>query len=202
MGYFKRRNEKKICVGGYTERPLHWKVKKKKIWLTKKKTQSHNITEWTLFPPTSHMCVENTVLAFMICLLFNLSYKVTITCKWHQLVYFAIITANKPNQPPIVHCISPFVLATKLKMPIFRLKNNCYTKSYTYLSSIFNPNICSKIKSLHLQQTSRSDLGIWLVVSLATFSSRDYTSAILSDPVLRISSCLFHARKEFLEIQP
>ena len=54
------------------------------------------------------MCVENTVLAFMICLLFNSSYKVTITCKWHQLVYFAIITANKPNQPPHFHCISPF----------------------------------------------------------------------------------------------
>ena len=65
-------------------------------------------------------------------------------------------------------CLSPFVLATKLKMPIFRLKNN--TKNYTYLSSIFNPNICSKIKSLHLQQTSRSDLGISPAVSLSPFS--------------------------------
>ena len=146
----------------------------------------------TLFLPTSHMCVENTVLAFMICLLFNLSYKVTITCKWHQLMYFTIITANKPNQPPDFHSISPFVLATKLKMPIFRLKNN--TKNCAYISSIFNPNICSKIKSLHLLQTSRSDLGIWLVVFLSTFSV-GFSSAILSDPVLRISSCLFHPRK-------
>ena len=37
--------------------------------------------------------------------------------------------------------------------------------------------------------------------SLSTFSA-GYTSAILSDPILRISSCLFHARKEFWEIQP
>ena len=66
----------------------------------------------TLFLPTSHMCVENTVLAFMICLLFNLSYKVTITCKWNQLVYFAI-TANKPNQPPEFHCISPVRFGNK-----------------------------------------------------------------------------------------
>ena len=68
-------------------------------------------------------------------------------------------------------------------------------------SNLKVPNICSKIKRLHLQQTSRSDLGIWLVVFLSTFSA-GYTSAILSDPVLRISSCLFHARKEFWEIQP
>ena len=59
-------------------------------------------------------------------------------------------------------------------MPIFQLKNN--TKNYTYQSSIFNTNICSKIKRLHLQQTSRSDLGIWLVVSFSTFSA-GYTSA-------------------------
>ena len=82
------------------------------------------------------MCVENTVLAFMICLLFNLSYNVTITCEWHQLVYFAIITANKPTQPADFRYISPFVLATKPKMPIFRPKNN--TKNYTYLSSILS----------------------------------------------------------------
>ena len=67
----------------------------------------------TLFLPTSHMCVENTVLAFMISLLFNLSYKVTIMCKWNQLVYFAIITANKPNQPPDFHCISPVRFGNK-----------------------------------------------------------------------------------------
>ena len=115
------------------------------------------------------MCVENTVLALMICLLFNLSYKVTITCKWNL---------------PIFTAYHQFVLATKLKMPSFRLKNN--TKTYTYLSSIFNPNICSKIKTLHLQQTSRSDLGILLVVFLSTFSA-GYTSAILSDLKLPLS---------------
>ena len=90
----------------------------------------------------------------MICLLVNLSYKVTITCKWHQLVYFAIITANKPNQPPDFHCISPFVLATKLKMPIFRLKNN--TKNYTYLSSIFNSKYLFKNK----KSTSTANLKV------------------------------------------
>ena len=37
-------------------------------------------------------------------------------------------------------------LATKPKMPIFRPKNNI--KNYTYLSLTFNPNICSKMKSL------------------------------------------------------
>ena len=32
----------------------------------------------TLRIPTTHICVENTVLAFMICLLFNLSYNFTV----------------------------------------------------------------------------------------------------------------------------
>ena len=68
------------------------------------------------------MCVENTVLAFMICLLFNLSYKVTITCKWNQLVYFAIITANKPNQPPDFHCISPVRFGNKAQNAKFSAK--------------------------------------------------------------------------------
>ena len=76
----------------------------------------------TLFLPTSQMCVENTVLAFMICLLFNLSYKVTITCKWNQLVYFAIITANKPNQPPDFHCISPVRFGNKAQNAKFSAK--------------------------------------------------------------------------------
>ena len=35
------------------------------------------------------------------------------TCKWNQLVYFAIITANKPNQPPDFHCISPVRFGNK-----------------------------------------------------------------------------------------
>ena len=83
-----------------------------------------------------------------------------------------------------LHITSSFWQCSKLKMPIFRLKNN--TKIYTYLSSIFNTNICSKIKSLHLQQTSRSDLGIWLVGFLSTFSA-GYTSANLSDFKLSLS---------------
>ena len=45
--------------------------------------QSDRLTLWM---PTTHMCVENTVLTFMICLFFNLSYNITITCEWHQLV--------------------------------------------------------------------------------------------------------------------
>ena len=71
---------------------------------------------------TTHFCVENTVLAFMICLLFNLSYKVTITCKWHQLVYFSIITANKPNQPLDFHCISPVRFGNKVQNANFSAK--------------------------------------------------------------------------------
>ena len=42
----------------------------------------------------------------MICLLFNLSYNVTITCEFHQLVYFAIIAANKPTQTHDFSCIT------------------------------------------------------------------------------------------------
>ena len=42
------------------------------------------------FLRTSHTCVENTVLVFMICLLFNLSYKVTITCKYFKLAQIAL----------------------------------------------------------------------------------------------------------------
>ena len=37
---------------------------------------------------------------------------------------------------------------------------NTFHPALEFTSSIFNPNICSKIKTLHLQQTSRSDLGI------------------------------------------
>ena len=99
-------------------------------------------------------------------------------------VYFAIITANKPNQPSRFSLHITVRFGNKAQNANFRLKNN--TKHYTYQSSIFNPNICSKIKSLHVQQTSRSDLGIWLVLFLSTFYA-GYISAILSDPVLRLS---------------
>ena len=54
-------------------------------------------------------------------------------------------TESRPINLPIFTAYHQFVWATKLKMPSFRLKNK--TKNYTYLSSIFNPNICSKIKS-------------------------------------------------------
>ena len=40
-------------------------------------------------------------------------------CEWHQLVYVAIIIVNKPTAPHDFRCISPFVSATKPKMPIF-----------------------------------------------------------------------------------
>ena len=92
----------------------------------------------TLCLPTSHICVENTVLAFMICLLFNLSYKVTITCKWNQLVYFAIITANKPNQPPDFHCISPVRFGNKAQNAKFSAKEQ-HQKLHISIV-IFNPN--------------------------------------------------------------
>ena len=84
---------------------------------------------------------NNTVLAFMICFLINLNYNVLIMCEWHQLVYFAIITANKPTTPPDFRCISPFVWQQP-KMPISWSKNN--TKNYTYLSPIFNPKYLFK----------------------------------------------------------
>ena len=87
---------------------------------------------------------------------------------------------------------SHFVL-WKPKMPIFFRPNN-NTKNYTYLSSILNPNNLFKNESLHLQQTSRSGLDIWLDVFLSTLSA-SYTSAILSDPVLRTSRCLVDTRK-------
>ena len=90
------------------------------------------------------------------------------------------------SQQTDFRCKSPFIWQQRPKMPVFRPKKN--TKNYTYLSSIFNPNMCSKMNSLHLQQTSRSTLGIWLEVFLSRFSA-GYTSATLSDPVLRISSC-------------
>ena len=48
-------------------------------------------------------------------------------------------------------------LATKPKMPISRPKNN--TKNYTNLSSIFNPNICAKMK--RLPNTANFKVGTW-----------------------------------------
>ena len=102
-------------------------------------------------------------------------------CEWHQLVYFAIITAKKPTPPPDFRCMSPLVWKQSPKCQF-------WGKRTTPTTSIFKPSICSKMKSLYLQQTS-------------TFSA-EYTSAILSDPVLRTSGYLVHARKEFWVIQP
>ena len=50
---------------------------------------------------------------------FNLSYKVTMTCKWKP----SLQPTNRINLP-IFTAYHQFVLATKLKMPSFRLKNN------------------------------------------------------------------------------
>ena len=36
---------------------------------------------------TTHICVENTVLASMNCFLFNLSYNVMIMCEWQQYLF-------------------------------------------------------------------------------------------------------------------
>ena len=90
--------------------------------------------------------------------------------------------------------ISPFVWQQSPKCQLF---GQIITSKITLIYRQFLIQIiCSKMKSLYLQQTSRSDLGIWLEVFLSTLSE-GYTSAILSDPVLRISRCLVYARKEF-----
>ena len=67
---------------------------------------NNGLTLWIL---TTHICVENTVLASMNCFLFNLSYNVMIIWESHQLMYIAIITPSKPATPPGFRCISPFV---------------------------------------------------------------------------------------------
>ena len=92
------------------------------------------------------MCVENTVIAFMMCLLFNLSYKVTITCKWNQLVYFAIITANKPNQPPDFHCISPVRFGNKAQNDKFSAKEQ-HQKLHIYIVNFLSKYLFKNKKS-------------------------------------------------------
>ena len=96
--------------------------------------------------------------------------------------------------------------ANWLRLPIFaayhcskcQLFGQIITSKITliYCSQFLIQIICSNMKSLYLQQTSRSDLGIWLEFFLSTLSE-GYTSAILSDPVLRISRSLVYARREF-----
>ena len=91
----------------------------------------------TLCISTTHICVENTVLASMNCFLFNLYYNVMIMCKWHRPVY----CHHHTQQTDYTSRFSLHItvrLATKPKMPIFRPNN--ITKIYTYLLSIFNPN--------------------------------------------------------------
>ena len=162
-------------------------------------SQSSVLLRLTLCIPTTHICVKNTVLASMNCFLFNLSYNVMIMCEWHQLMYIAIITPSKSTTPPDFRCISPFVWQQSPKCQFF---GQITTPKITLIYRQFLIQIiCSKMKSLHLQQTSRSDLGIWLDVFLSTLPA-GYTSAILSDPVLSISRCLVHTRKEFWVIQP
>ena len=107
-------------------------------------------------------------------------------CEWHQLMYIAIITPSKPTIPPDFRCISPFAWQQSPKCQFF---GQITTPKITLIYRQFLIQIiCSKMKSPHLQQTSRSGLGIWLEVFLSTLSA-GYTSAILSDPVLRISRC-------------
>ena len=64
-------------------------------------------------------------------------------CKWHQVMYIAIITPSKSTTPRFSLHIT-IRLTTKPKIPIFQPNNN--TKNYTYLSSIFNPNNLFKNK--------------------------------------------------------
>ena len=112
----------------------------------------------TLCIPTTHICVENTVLASVNFFWFNLSYNVMIMCEWHQLIYIAIITPSKPTTPPDFRCISPFVWQQSPKCQFF---GQITTPKITLIYRQFLIQIiCSKMKSLHLQQTSRSGLGI------------------------------------------
>ena len=114
-------------------------------------------------------------------------------------MYISIFKPNKPTTPPDFSCLSPLVWQQSPKCQLF---GQIITSKITLIYRQFLIQIiCSKMKSLYLQQTSRSDLGIWLEVFLSTLSE-GYTSAILSDPVLRISRCLVYARREFWVIQP
>ena len=116
---------------------------------------SSSLTLWIL---TTHICVENTVLASMNCFLFNLSCNVMIMCEWHQLMCIAIITPSKPTTPPDFRCVSPFLWQQSPKCQFF---GQITTPKITLIYRQFLIQIiCSKMKSLHLQQTSRSDLGI------------------------------------------
>ena len=120
-------------------------------------------------------------------------------CERHQLVYLAIITARKPTTPPDFRCKLPFVWQQSPKMPILRPKNN--TENYSYLSSIFIQIFVQKWKVYIYSKSQGQTLVSDWTFHLSTFSA-GYTSAILWDPVLRSSSCLVHARKEFRVIQP
>ena len=88
------------------------------------------------------------------CFLFNLSYNVMIMCEWHQLMYIAIITPSKPTTPPDFRCISPFIWQQSPKCHFF---GQITTPKITLIyRQVLIQVICSKMKSLHLQQTSRS----------------------------------------------
>ena len=101
---------------------------------------------------------KNTVLTSMNCFLFNLSYNVMIMCEWHQVMYIAIITASKPTTPPDFRCISPFVWQQSPKCQFFGQITT--PRSTLIYRQFLIQKICSNMKSLPLQQTSRSDLGI------------------------------------------
>ena len=152
------------------------------------------LTLWIL---TTHICVENIVLAFMVCFLFNLSYNVMIKCEWHQLVYFAIITPSKPTTPPDFRCISRFAWQQSPKCQfcgqrttpkITLIYRQCFIQMFVQKWKFY----------IHSKPQGQTLLSDWKFSSQC-FSG--YTSSILWDPVLRISSCLVHARKEFWVIQ-
>ena len=84
-----------------------------KIW------KNYGFFHLTLCILTTHICVENTVLASMNFFLFNLSYNVMIMCELHQMMYIAIITPSKPTIPPDFRCILPFVSQQSPKCQFF-----------------------------------------------------------------------------------
>ena len=121
----------------------------------------------------------------MICLSFNLSYNIMIMYEWHQLVYHAIITGDKPTAPPYFRCISPFVWQ-QLLSPKCQFFGQRTTPKITrqYLSSIFNPNICSKMKSLpNTAPQCQTLVPDW------TFSYRRFPPAILQ-PFYQTQCCV------------
>ena len=126
-----------------------------------------------------------------------------IMCEWHQLVYFAHHHNQQADHTSrfSLH-ITRFFGKKANKMSIFRPKIN--TKNYTYFSSTFNPNICSKVKTL--LNTADLKVGTWYLTGIFPLNVfRGLYFSYLSDPVLRTqknSGYLSHSAIEELLLFP